>query len=180
MLSAAARRLSQRLGAPNRDRLAICVDVVGEGAYLRFIATERLRDALDTVSERGPYWFSEPQPVVDAGCPREPDLDGERWLGRYTESPSFYSLWVFVVSREYLDQFGRTSGFSTEEVTGEGDVTSGLYLTPQEMCDRELVASALAYHLSLTGEYPELGPTSYFDPPPTFGVTPSPAPTPCY
>lgn len=174
--------ISVRLGAPNRDRLAICVDVVGEGDYLRFIATERVRQALGKVSEGGPYWFSEPQPVVDAGCPQEPALDSD--LGRFTESPSFYSLWVFVVSNDHLDRFGRTSGFTEEEFMGEGDVfwggTEGLYMTPQEMCDEELIASALAFHLGRTREYPQLGPTPYFDPPPKIGITPSPSPTPCY
>jgi hypothetical protein len=194
-----AQGISARLGAPNRDRLAICVDVVGEGDYLRFIATERVRDALDTVNEGGPYWFSEPQPVVDAGCPAEPALYVSRdegrtpFLltaeeGRLVDQPSYYDLFVFLIPPADIREAegDGQSRFSVEEVLSEGDtfgpVTDGLYVSYDEVCDHDLIVALLDFHLGPRTDYP-FGPTPYFDAPPTFGITPSPpspAPTPCY
>lgn len=74
--------------------------------------------------------------------------------------------------------------YTAEEIACELDAcwtfTSGLYLKASELCDWDLLRHAVRAGFGRAETYPDLGPTPYFDPPPTFGITPSPSPAPCY
>lgn len=157
--------------AEKRDRLAICVQSAGfapEGAglALELSAKSSLESALVEVTKHR-LWerfrTTEPQPIVDIGCGVEPaiynpdvsffdDEPPQSFLetrGRQVTQPSYYRVLVFILSTDEMNRLLGEPPFrlTTEESTCSGDscagVTTGLYLSPEEISDIALITDNL-------------------------------------
>ena len=152
----------------NRDRLAICVQAVGVDASLEATAKSAIETALVEVAKH-PSWEASglgvASPVVDIGCPSppavlRPGVEIERLgkgLGVLTspypcvEEASYYKEFVFIVSPAELERiFGKDPELtlSQQEVfcggaSGNTGVTGGMYLTPADLDDLNLLTEKL-------------------------------------
>ncbi len=145
----------------NRDRLAMCVQVVRSGRDLEAAggrvaveakAKERVEAALVEVAKH-PYWQQRgltaavASRVVDAGCPSgPPPVDSsypkpiESISGHRVKEASYYRVFVFVLPAEELERLLGASDWreAPQEMLQVGvdvfaEVTTGLYISPQEL-----------------------------------------------
>jgi len=165
---------ASRLHASNRDRLAICVDAVNLGltseASTEVEAQQAVQSVLSQLAASYPAWdakgLSEPEPVVDTGCPISPSVydpnAGPRVddalfevLGRRVEHASYYRTLIFVLPDEDIRRFAGTSRYrvTTEEYQCMGDVcpevTTGIYFGVSELADQSLIRDNLAAAIGL-------------------------------
>ena len=145
----------------NRDRLAVCVQPIGVDAGLTSSAKARIEDALQGVAEH-PYWqdmglsAAVDSPVVDVGCPSDPPAPDpdlgvpiDNLLGHRVSEASYYRLFVFVLPQQELDAWvgglNRRSGPQESICSGDVcfEVTTGLYLTAEEVDDVPFVVERL-------------------------------------
>lgn len=158
------------LGWSTRDKLAICVEIVGEAsvrgdaADAQAALTQDAADAMQDVAADS-YWESSErlskavgEMVIDAGCPGDAKLDCPERPGLLpidcgggpVAEPGPYTLFVFVVSGDDLLRVtgGLTRRFSTVEVLCAGDscdeVTSAVWVSEEESKDREALYALLA------------------------------------
>lgn len=145
----------------NRDRYAICVDVVDVPASLREAAKDELERAFSEAQEDVAWaeaGLDENSPTVDVGCPRGPaalepgaqirsDKYGLAVHGNTTvEEASLYRVFVFVLSEDQLNAtFGDALPVATQEflrisIDQFMPVTMGLYVTLSHLDDHEYLA----------------------------------------
>jgi hypothetical protein len=171
------------LVSPNRDRLRICVQVV-RVAVDQGRAREAVEAALRETAKH-PSWRSGgldvAPPVVDSGCPQEPvvlkpgvvfqgpkSLEGFdiAYWGSVVEEPSPYRLFVFIVPREELaahvigwEDFRTFIQEGLCETTPYekncAQVTTGLYLLPEEVGNAAFVRAWLEKALGLEPLVPQ-------------------------
>jgi hypothetical protein len=157
----------QRFLAPNRDRLAICVEAVGVDDTLESEARLSVEDALRVLAGH-PTWLqlnlSSPEPQVVAGCPAGPDYFEESGKAHdrpvYGRSivepayPSYYGIHVYVVSPKEIDELDwYPAQVTLEEESCYFDVcrqvTTGLYATPEALRDPDLIEDLLMRAIGL-------------------------------
>lgn len=157
---------SEYVGLPmftaNRDRVAVCVQAIDVDIAESF-ARDRIEVALADAMEN-PSWervgLPGANPRVDVGCPRPPaafapDVRTVRTgKGLYLDSPpvkeaSYYLIFAFVVPPGKRGEFfGSERPVTTEEVfklsiDQLSGVTTGLYLTADEVNDRQFMVNCL-------------------------------------
>lgn len=158
-------RTNSILITSNRDTLRICVQ-----SYHPQVTNEQLRStvgkALNLVQTHPDFERSglgAQAPVVDIGCPGParagmPGFDWEDGMApessALVETPSNYRTFVFVVSSERLLLPNGTTFWRTPQelycYEGRcGEVTTALYLTPEELDMVDLVSLRLADTLGL-------------------------------
>jgi hypothetical protein len=155
--------------APNRERLAICVDGVGDAAAAISEGREQVESALAVVASHPLFeraGLGAAQPVVDEGCPHDPYLlePGVYWedgipiagAGRVVPEVSIYRLFVFLVTPADLARAidgTRPVRSAAEEMLCAGhqcwEVTTGIYLTPDEAADEAFLVEWLLRGLGL-------------------------------
>jgi hypothetical protein len=138
----------------NRSNLAICLTAVGVESSLEESVKTSVLAAWPTVKSHDTWvkkYSSYPDPVVDAGCPGEPALNGSF---RTVDVPSDYVLHLYLIDASSTTapdfRYGRTL---PEEMLCVQDhcfqVTTGLYLTPAEATNTPLLAAHLVKGLGL-------------------------------
>jgi len=167
-------RVSGALLTANRDRLAICVQGVGDATAAVTEARERVEQALARVAQHPqfvPAGLGAGPPVVDIGCPHGPYLlePGVFWedgipitgYGRTVEEASIYRLFVFLLPPEVLagvihgrHDIRRTAEEMLCQGHNCGEVTSGVYLTPDEINDDRFLVEWLTKGLGLDPTLP--------------------------
>jgi hypothetical protein len=158
------------LRTANRDRLAVCVDVV-DGVASPEHARDSVKDAIDSVYYT-PRWdrpeLRNKRPVVDIGCPSSPlvlrtgVISGKTGTGLMAESASatvdeasYYALFVFVIADTTMsDVFRDAQHFASQEwfkhsIHLVDTVTTGIYLTPADLADEQLIADCMTLLLGL-------------------------------
>ena len=172
--SPAPRRAADALLAPNRETLAICVDGVDEASAAVPGARARVEQALALIAQH-PHFvqagLAAVPPVVDDGCPLgpyllEPNVSWEngapiRGAGRRVEEAGIYRLFVFLLPPQELARVIRgdlDNRRTAEEMLCAGhqcwEVTTGLYLTPEEATDGPFLATRLTKGLGLEPTLP--------------------------
>lgn len=162
-------RASSALLAPNRAALAACVAGVGPAAVAVPTARQRIEQALTGLSQQ-PVWgkagLAVVPRVVDIGCPSEPYLlqPGVTWedgvpitgAGPRVETASSYRLFVFVLPPDELSHVIRGRHdirTAAQELLCRGhqcaEVSTGLYLTPDEVSNNAFLQEWLAKGLGL-------------------------------
>lgn len=160
---------SGRFGAPNRDRLAICVDAEGVLPVFATQARNAFESALQSLSD-DPVWvrvgLSEPSPIVQEDCPAGPalyDPDAGPKIddslfevrGRAVANASYYSIHVYVIPQADIDHYTGRDGY---RLTGEeyfcsqgscSEITAGLYVSPDELVDQARLSDLLAHAIGL-------------------------------
>lgn len=150
--------------ATNRDGLKVCVESLVPGVDRQTIRG-RIQGGLTSVANHPDFQaagLGRRAVVVDAGCPApptiaDPQYGSSRRLGRPTSvtEPSPYRLFVFVATVEQIAQaFGdRPQHITAQEVLCEKDlcpvVTTALYVTPEELGDRDVLALGLTEGVGL-------------------------------
>jgi hypothetical protein len=160
----------------NRELLAVCVQAFdfSDNATIAASAISDLTAAFQRVREN-PLWAkAAPNPTIAAsppelalGCPSPPAVyDAQAGpsfgdnvsenVGRPAEQASPYALHVYILPHEEIQRIvGGRNNFhgGTEEVICYGDqcfgVTTGLYFSPEELADMELVVQNLNFALGL-------------------------------
>jgi hypothetical protein len=157
---------SEYVGLPmftaNRDRVAVCVQAIDVDISESY-ARDRIEVALADATEN-PSWervgLPSAKPRVDVGCPRPPaafapDVRAvETGKGLYLDllpvkQASYYLIFAFVVPPEKRGEiFGTKRPVTTEEIFKLSihewsGVTTGLYLTADEVNDREFMVDCL-------------------------------------
>jgi|FLYL01.1.fsa_nt_gi hypothetical protein len=150
----------------NRDRLRLCVQAVPRDPAAEGRAVSLIQSALAELKARHPLWRSaglkEAQPVVEPGCPSDPALlhpgaepiVGDPYTSRVTE-PSKYRVFVFILPQAEIDRlFARWPlRQAIQESICQGhvcsEVTSGLYLSTEEIENRQFLYDALAKTIGL-------------------------------
>jgi hypothetical protein len=181
----------------NPAQPAICYQTVNVEDSVHRAIPDRISLALDDLNDRRDITSpptSLPRAKIDEGCPspafhgidERGNLGGlaiEAATGRLVDGPGYYSVFVYVLPDADLRDL--PTRVSREEDHCLGDVcdsfTLGLYLSPSDLCDRDLLARALANALQLRGADPVYfsQPTPYYDAPmATREATPTPVPTP--
>ena len=172
-LGSGSQEVGSLLATANRDRLAICVDAPGGSPELVAQARSEI-EAVYTDIANEPYWErvgltdAVREPVVDAGCPSEPFLlqlgvvseDGRtiKSAPRNSEA-SIYRVFVFVLPSEQIERLpvGRRKGLAPQESIGERhvwhQVTTGLYLTADQVRDSTYLTDALKRAIGLREPY---------------------------
>ncbi|HLB27206.1 MAG TPA: hypothetical protein VJN32_06110 [Dehalococcoidia bacterium] len=155
------------LTTANRDRLAICVQAVGVDSSLEGKAKASVEAALIEVAKH-PRWDASglgvAPPIADTGCPSPPSVlrpgveIEQMGKGRIfvlpfpcVEEASYYRLFVFILPPAELERiFGEDyeQTLSQQEAFcggqyGNMGVTGGLYLTPADLDDTQLLAEKL-------------------------------------
>ena len=134
----------------NRDRLALCVQSEIPGTASQTEARGAVEAALTEVSQDAAWIkkeLSTPSPIVTEGCPSTPGI----FLPEVpaVKQPSYYRVHVFVMALNELQKaFGDQPVRRTaEEKLCGGDfcweVTTGIYLSPDELSNTDLVSNAL-------------------------------------
>jgi len=156
-----------RFLAPNRDRVAICVEAIGVDDTLEGEARLSLEEALRVLAEH-PIWvqfgFSPPEPQVVEGCPADPayfETSGKaRLRAVHVRSiiepsyPSYYRIHTYVVPPEEIEKRDWHPGrVTTEEYSCSGDacagVTTGVYVAPEALQDADLMEDLLKRAIGL-------------------------------
>lgn len=156
--------------APNRDRLAVCVDGAGAAASAVPEAQRRVDQALAEVVAQHPAWaqavLGAVAPGVDAGCPSEPYLlqPGLVWedgipitsAGRTVREASLYLLFVFLpppdeLARVIKGKYDVRAAAQEMLCQGHqcGELSTGVYLTPQETTNETFLRNWLTRGLGL-------------------------------
>lgn len=146
----------------NREELRICVEslVASESTPM---AREFVSEVLPTVRAHRhfePAGYAVGTPVVEIGCPGSPNLDSPHWnskLGAPTivSVPSTYRLFVYVMNPQELAALFKTQGPRTtaQEIVCEGDecaqVTTAVFVTPEELRDMKTLVTSLNHGLGL-------------------------------
>jgi hypothetical protein len=151
--------VSNGLLAASRNQLAVCVHAAAGASFGADEARTRVQAALTDVI-RDPLWSGDAKtglPVVDIGCPSEPYLlqPGVSYGGKPIGDPSVqavetaspYRVFVFVLPPAELSRIFGDTGSSIrvepQEFLCEGDVcaevTTGLYLSPEELADPDFL-----------------------------------------
>lgn len=144
----------QRLRPSNQ--LTICVDALGDVENVELEAVRTVDTILKTKVAEHEFWDQGfPQfrpPEIDAGCPFDPDVGG---TGRRVDNPSYHSEAVFIVSQDEMDRIEWAPGWlmTSEEFTCSGDacgeVTGGLYLSPDALSDPPFLTDMLEKAIGL-------------------------------
>jgi hypothetical protein len=161
-----AVRVEGTLLTANRDRLRLCVQAAPRDPATEGRAVSLIQSALAELKGRHPRWLAaglkEEQPVVEPGCPSDPALlrpgaepiVGDPYTSRVTE-PSKYRVFVFILPQAEIDRlFAR---WPLRQVVQEficlghvcPEVTSGLYLSMEEIENRQFLSDALAKSIGL-------------------------------
>lgn len=166
---------------PNRDRLALCIQpVAGSG-----LAADEVRALVQTTLPRvatHQYWavagLAVAPPVVEVGCPSEPYLlrpgaamAGAKEVGTAdlprVANASPYRVFVFILPEAQINAiFGVTaSRAAVQELVRDGgqcgEVSTGLYLSPQELRDPQVLTGLLERAIGLEPRVPrQQGPSS--------------------
>ncbi len=164
--------------ARGRDRLLICVQGVGPVSSAVPNARQRIEEALSAVASQHPNWnpagYGRVSRAVQIGCPKDahllrpgveyvngrpgPSNVGERALQAQTATP--FRLYVFVLPPDDLrrvihGEFNvRTA--AQEVLCDDGrcaEVTTGLYLTPEDLTNRPFLQEWVAKGLGLEPPY---------------------------
>ncbi|MGH2587993.1 MAG: hypothetical protein ACRDJE_23995 [Dehalococcoidia bacterium] len=156
----------------NRDALRICVVGVGAAASAAAEARDRIQQQLPSVAQR-PEWaaarLTGTRTIVDTNCPADPLLlrpgveyvdgrpgaNGGEQLAT-VQQPSVYRLYVFLVPSPQLtsiiqgkfDVRSAPQEFLCRERTC-AEVTTGVYLTPDEMRNNATLTTWLARGIGL-------------------------------
>ena len=168
------RRSAGALLTANRDRLAVCVQGVGSAASDGAAAREWVARALALVAQHpqfAPAGLGGRLPVVEEGCPHGPYLlePGVFWengipiagSGRRVQEASHYRLFVFLLPPAELARVIHGSldiRRAAEEMLCQGhncgEVTTGIYLTPEETRDEPFLIAWLTKGLGLEPTLP--------------------------
>jgi len=159
------------------NQLAVCVEGIHVDPAVVQIAKTAIESTIEEIALADPLWterHSLPERVVHVGCPYPPAISDRYGCGRVVRSPSYYQTFVFVLS---VDQFRDSLALddslplkytvltTAEECTCSGDncgqVTYGLYLTPEDLGDRnrflyDMYRALYAAHLAKMPGPPEL------------------------
>lgn len=160
---------------PRRDRLSVCVKPAGGATVDEAKALETVRSVLDELAQYQYWWrhdFTEPS-VVELNCPHAPVLlqpgvtvthvvSSSRHVPNMPVVKEFGAYQVIVVVLPDAEMARLFPGFSreyahlrreTEETMCEGHAcvggTTGLYMAPGDVVDRDLVRSAFTRLLGL-------------------------------
>ncbi len=150
----------------NRDRLAICVQAVGVDSSLEATGKSAIEAALTEVAKH-PRWEASglgvASPVVDIGCPSPPSVyragvrlqpGAGKGLVVYpavvVDEPSEYRAFVFILPASEFDRlFAGADPYVVEELFARGEVTTGLYLSSDELNDQPSLTEKLKRPIGL-------------------------------
>ena len=159
--------------ARGRDRLAVCIQGVGIAPSVADMQLQ-VTDALASVASQHPQWvpagFNKVPRSVQIGCPGDPHLlrDGVEYVngrpgasntgeGRLqTQTASPFRLYVFVLAPNELSRVIRGElnvRTAAQEMLCDGgrctQVSTGLYLTAQELTDKRFLQEWVTKGLGL-------------------------------
>jgi hypothetical protein len=161
-----SQRVEGALLTSNRDRLAICVQAVDIDSSIEATAKSGIEAALIEVAKH-PRWEASglgvASPVVDIGCPSPPSVyragvrlqpGGGKGLVVYppvvVDKPSEYRAFVFILPPSEFDRlFADADPYVVEEFFARVEVTTGLYLSSDELNDQPSLTEKLKRPIGL-------------------------------